>query len=218
MQAVRAKNPIVSTIASSFKALLAYNFGFIRESVQEYKGMMANVAPQFFNTAAAPSWYLYGSLTYYEYYRQTDKRKHLNKARKWRRCLEQIQARGGPNVRFVSLLHAEERSLQKRSEIGEIASAYDTAIGDMADEKWVQFEALANERAGFVLAKRGGLTEARQYFGRALELYRNEWGATAKYEWLQDKCAQYLVSSNVNIPSQQVIGEILMLSIGEGKD
>ena len=166
---------------------------------------MANAPPAFFNTPAAPSWYLFGSLTYYEYYRQTGKRKHLSKARKWRRCLEQIQARGCPNVRFVSLLHAEEKSLQKRSEIEAITSVYDTAIEDMVDEKLVQTEALANERAGFILAGRGWRTEAQPYFRRAMELYLNEWGATSKYEWLKEESEKYLALPEEGALPPQII-------------
>lgn len=111
-------------------------------------------------------------------------------------------------MRFVSLLHAEEKSLpNKRLEIGAITSVYNTAIEDMVDEKLVQTEALANERAGFILAGRGWQTEARPYFRRAMDLYLNEWGATAKYEWLKEESAKYLAlpAEGALFPQQVVV-------------
>lgn len=114
-------------------------------------------------------------------------------------------------MRFVSILHAEENSLQKRVEVDDIASLYDTAIEDMADGKLLHLEALANERAGFVMGERGCQTEALQYFRRAMELYGNGWGAMAKYLWLQERHEQYVSSDGNILPSQQVIGDILVV-------
>lgn len=195
--------------------MMAYYFGFIDLSVHYYKTMVAKVPPQFYDSGPARFWYLYGSLTYYEYYRRTGKGKHYRKARKWQRCLEQFQARGSPSVKYVSLLQAEEKSCHKRLKVDVAIAAYDAAIAEMAaDETLVQFEGLANERAGFFMVERRKPTEAKIYFDRALQIYGYGWGATAKYDWLQEEIStlQLPLDSQGSLPSSpQGVGDILVL-------
>jgi hypothetical protein len=46
---------------------------------------------------------------------------------------------------------------------------------------------------------------AEPYFDRALELFKYEWGSTAKYEWLEEKSAKCLNAlRDPSRPSNQV--------------
>jgi hypothetical protein len=71
-------------------------------------------------------------------------------------------------------------------------AAYTRAIDAMALEGSPHTEALANERAGFFIAKTGNRLEAMHYFERALRLYNHEWGSYAKHDWLLEASAKAL--------------------------
>jgi len=140
---------------------------------------------------------------------------YLKKARKLRRYLEQVQARGNPNVSFVSILQAEEGSIQKSSTVEFIVSAYDSAIAIIvAKGKQARVEAMANERAGLVLAKLGCHAQAKPYLERAMWIYRHQWGATAKFEWLQEVSSHFLYQPHPeghNPRGEELVGEVLLI-------
>jgi hypothetical protein len=98
-----------------------------------------------------------------------------------------------------------------------LAECYDTAIKAVADAGFVNMEALANERAAFVFCKDNDQSRAEQYFSRALELNKNEWGATAKYGWLDEKSELALSSTRAdtwggNLVSSGLVGNTIAVS------
>lgn len=205
-----ANHPFLSIIASTFKAQLSYLFGYTKTAEALYKDMSTNLTPKaaFFLSFTALSWYLFGSLTYYERYRETGQSYHLKIARKWQRSLQKIKARGNPNVSFVTILVAEDLSVQNSTTVEAVVAAYDVAIRAMFDEEWVHLEALANEQVGLYLVQHGRLEMARPYLEKALQLYEHEWGATAKYNQLKEQSDALLFEQTE--PSQpDVVGEVL---------
>jgi GAF domain-containing protein len=54
----------------------------------------------------------------------------------------------------------------------------------MKAEKFVHLEALGNERLSTILFSLGRHDLSNCYLEEALRLYRDEWGAIAKCEWL----------------------------------
>ena len=85
---------------------------------------------------------------------------------------------------YLILLEAEELSIKSR-DVAAIVKAYTAVIDAMQRERFVQREAMANERLSKVLFLLGWHTLSMQYLNRSLLLYRDGCGATAKYEWLQ---------------------------------
>jgi len=185
-EAVDANHPILVVIAMLYKAQLCLNFGYTPQAEDLYTECTKR-GKVFRYNYAANHFYFYGCLTFYQRYRESGHRKHLKMARKWQRGLKRIDSRGSPNVRFLTLLEAEETNALKSAKLNDIISAYDTAIAVMKKEKNVSKEALANERAGFALAHLGRREEALGYFEHAMQLYRYDWGAPTKFEWLQEK-------------------------------
>ncbi len=94
---------------------------------------------------------------------------------------------GNPNVAsFLLWLEAEELALKSR-DVTAIVAAFSKVIETMRDERLIQREALANERLSKVLFILGWHSLSIQYLDRSMRLYRDECGATAKYEWLQSE-------------------------------
>lgn len=51
----------------------------------------------------------------------------------------------------------------------------------MSENYLTHLKGLFNERAGFDFVKRGRRADAEQHFQRSLDIYMNDWSATAKY-------------------------------------
>jgi len=135
--------------------------------------------------AATPINFIFG-LVMYKRYDVTKERRYIRRARKCKKFLVREEASGNLNARLLSsVLKAEELSL-KSSDVLDIRKAYDAAIEILATENMPLYEAIANEYAARIFIKHGYSTEARQYFDRAKDLYKNKWGATAVYKYLVD--------------------------------
>jgi len=129
-----------------------------------------------------------GSLTHYELYRSSGDKRHKKKARQYRALIKHMDRTACPNTApYAPFLQAEDLSIQTSATQAQVMDAYHRAISAMQGVHWVHMEALVNERAGFYLASIGDATAAETFLDRALHLYRNEWGATAKHQFLRQK-------------------------------
>jgi len=176
-QADEANNPALKTIAWLYKAMLAYYFGFYATAVS-LSGTKADQALH--DTFAVSASYFFSAMSSYACFRNTGGSKHAKAARKSKKGLQRIESAGSMNASaYLTLLEAEELALKKSSDATKIALAYGRAIDAMAAERYVQMEALANERAAFTLAKVGACVDAERHFHRAMALYKT-WGATVR--------------------------------------
>jgi hypothetical protein len=191
--ATEANHPVLLVALYVFKAQLAYAFGF-NAMAERICNELAALGQVFVHTITAPHLYFFATLISYQRYRETNQRKHLKVARKYKKILEQAQSNGSPNVgSHLALLAAEEVSLRNTVSLDVIQSAYNNAIQAMATEQWPHLEGLANERAGFVFAKKlDNAAAVEPHFERAMELYRYHCKATAKYEWLLESSTAVL--------------------------
>ena len=202
-------------VAWFYKLQLACQFGYysVIPSLLEALDTDGQAAKNHFNFYL---WQFYGSMASFELFRRTGKRKHLSDARSYQKALQKASGGINPNIPpFLALLSAEELSL-KKSGSPFIATSFNQAIKAFADAGLVNIEALANERAGFVFARKLKIRQlAVRYFDRALDIHQNDWGSIAKYEWLQhvsSKCLGALEQQgSIAEPDFGVVGETISL-------
>jgi tetratricopeptide (TPR) repeat protein len=181
-EAITLNHKMLLMMVWKYKSLLAYNFGRYEMAEMLYYAM-DGILRLYRNAFLAPPYHFYGAMIFYERYRSTRRAKHLKQARKHVKSLKRFEAAGSPNVStFVLFLEAEALSLTS-GDVTALVSAYTKAINASKAERFLDREALANERLGFVLHSLGCHELANTYVIIALSLYA-EWGATAKYEWL----------------------------------
>ena len=206
-EAIAANHVMLATMVLFYKAQLACWFGFWSLSESVCKEMMSTGKSYGYTFAVMPS-SLFGGIASYSLYKENGLRKHLKFARKNRKTLRAADSRGCPNASaFLMLLDAEDQSVQKRMVPDEVSAAFRQAIDKMAAEGFPHFEGLANERAAFFQVKLGNRADAENYFARAMELYKYEWGSIAKYDWLKEKSAKALVKLDEH--ETGVVGEIV---------
>jgi len=219
LQASAMNHKILTLLAWMSKIQLAYHFGFFRlaESIlHEY----LLVAPKIVHlNFAAMSSYFYAGMIHFERYRETGQRKNLKAARGFKKELLNLQSVGSPDAgTFLTLFEAEEVSLRTPNDAAEILVAYDKAIGAFALQGWSHLEGVANERAAFVQGGLGRIEEAERYFDRALEVYRYDWGATAKYEWLLEKSRACIRELQMRDGTSNRLLAGMVLPVGEEED
>mmetsp|Transcript_30000 Transcript_30000/g.49538 ORF Transcript_30000/g.49538 Transcript_30000/m.49538 type:complete len:1076 (-) Transcript_30000:55-3282(-) len=201
--AIESKLTYKLNILWMHKLQLAYHFGFhssVESLLQDLTCKLSNGLRYHFHYVVIN---FYGALSSYEQYRPTSQRKYIRKARAFKRELERLESRDCPNVApLLTLLVAEELSL-KRTTKKMLEAVYNTAINAMSDAGLVQMQALANERAGFVISSYDDRFAAKTYFLRGMELYKYGWGAVAKHDWLQEKSERLL--GNVDSPEESNI-------------
>ena len=205
-QALATNNRILAMIALNYKALLMCMFGFW-ESATSLFLELNRMGKTFFFSFAAMSNFFYFGLASYSCYQQLGKRKHLKLARKYRSRLKDASKRGCPNAPpYLAFLDAEDMAIQKSSSSTAVAAAYKAAI---ALAGFPHVEGLAHERAGFYHARQGLRDEAKMYFDKALALYNDVWGATAKRDWLIEMSEASLGSLKEVREGRKVIGTIV---------
>jgi predicted ATPase len=207
-KAINAKHNLLFLMALTYKAQLACLFGFWSLSESLYEDVVHGVGQSVHYSFGIMPHSLFGGIASYSLYAQNNKRKHLRLARRKRMIIARAVSRGCPNgFAFLSLLDAEDLSVRKSATTQYVMATYTRAIDAMASEGLPHTEALANERAGFFLAKAGNRAEAVQYFERALHLYEYEWGSYAKHDWLLETSAKALGKS-INEESC-ILGEVI---------
>jgi len=133
-------------------------------------------------------WTSFGGICCYAAaHQQSSKRhKYLKVARKCRKLLKQWSSQGNPNCpHMVKMLDAEE--YWYRGKTTKAITTYHHAVELSKENKFTQYQALANERLGMLLYECNGgrdSSAAILCFNEALQLYE-EWGATKKVEQLQ---------------------------------
>jgi hypothetical protein len=96
---------------------------------------------------------------------------------------------------FWGIMIAEKTSLNRKSSLEEVKTAYDKVIALCGRCGLNVIQAIANERAGEYFHSLDDMFWAETYFSRAVMLY-NEWGAVAKTAQLQRKY-QFLETSEL---------------------
>ena len=204
-----ANHPILVVITLILKAQLAcfFNEFKVAEAVFEKIAKVGHVIRFSFG---AVTWYWSAGFAHYNLYRLSGKRKHLRKARKYKKRLERMHSLGSPNAApYLGVLNAEEASLRRSTSEAMLAKAYDTAIENLSKHKLVHVEGLLNEQAGFAFERLNRGAEAERYFDRAMHLYKDEWGSLAKYEWLKEKRAQQIESPEY----ASLVGDVIQYTV-----
>lgn len=161
----------------------------------------------------ASFFYLNAARTHFELYKQTAKRKHLWKGRSLRKSLERKESNGCPNAGpLIAFLDAEKLA-KKATDEGSLRLIYDRGIDCLVEHRFVSFEGMLNEKAGFDFARRGWYAGAEAYFERALHIYGYEWGATAKYNRLVDTSRRAMVGK-VEVPVASPYGTCITVGSG----
>jgi hypothetical protein len=114
------------------------------------------------------------------------KRNHRHKAFLYQReglgYLRQVEAlvkKGSVNAHYMLLLLRAEAMVCKRVRFDKTKEAFDCAVTAAGKLGLLQFQALANERAGVYLLAQAEENDGELYLTRARDLYR-EWGAEGK--------------------------------------
>ena len=208
-RALASNHQILVMMTLNYKALLACSFGFWSMAESIYVDLIS-MGKTFYFSFAAMSNSLFGGIASYSCYEQNGKRKHLKLARKNRTRLVRAASRGCPNATaYLSFLEAEDLAVRKSSRPHDVSAAYKTAIGMLVSEGFPHTEAYARERAGFFHAKVGNREEAASCFRRALELYRDDWGAIARHDWLMEKSEVALRRMKVTEKTRRIIDSIV---------
>ena len=213
-QAFEKGHSILKKLAGAFKIQLAFWFGYWSQCESIYKNMLG-IGKTFHYSHGAMPCSLFVGISSYSLYQQNGNRKHLKSARKHRETLGRAESRGCTRASaFLTLLDAEELSVRKSMAPDTVAAAYNRAIQAMAAEGFPNLEGLANERAAFFKVKLGDREQARKYFERAMKLYKYEWGAIAKCNWLKEESAKALARKNETEPGV-VVDRVVGLLVTE---
>jgi len=172
------------------KMFLAYTFGFYKLA-DDARKKLKYIGDTYIidKTHMNLPFQFYSAMTLYEQYRSSGRKKYLRTARKIFKYFAKVHSLGNPNAKAYFLILEVENLSLKQKNIQDINDACEACIRFQAEAGLVHLEALANEQASRICRELGGILhdKTNEYLDRALHLYRNEWGATAKYEWLLDK-------------------------------
>jgi predicted ATPase len=211
-EAMQANHQTLIMSAWMHKALLCCLFGDWAKAESVFQDMMRLSDGFYFGFGVIPC-SLFGGLASFSLFKENRKRKHLRFAKKNQNTLRQAQMRGCPNAPvFLNLLIAEALSVKKSAKPQLVTAAYDFAIEAMASEKYPQFEALANERAGFYQIQCKNRIAADNYFKQALNLYKYEWGSFAKHDWLTEKVERAMSMLPIEITINDLFGTEIGIS------
>jgi tetratricopeptide (TPR) repeat protein len=187
-QAEDAKHKILVSIGWYAIGTLGFWFGFwsisqvmfqnIKDNNKAFRFGFVGVQVEFFSGIAS-----------YARYAQSKKYIHLKAARRHKKTIQKLCSNGYPfSSAYLSILDAESLAVSKSSNPEAVLASYEKSIKSFATLNLHHLEAFANERAGIYLREIDNDDEAYRYFQRALHLYEEKWGATAKCLWLQEKC------------------------------
>jgi hypothetical protein len=135
------------------------------------------------------TWYSAAGRTHYLLFDATGKRRHLTKARSFKKRLLRIDAVGCPNASVaIALLDSYETAVLKSSYNPDstMLRTFTDCLAIVAKSGRVNEEASLNEIAFFACAKRNMMSDAQRYLQRALHIYKEDWGSLAKHAWLTE--------------------------------
>mmetsp|Transcript_2209 Transcript_2209/g.3485 ORF Transcript_2209/g.3485 Transcript_2209/m.3485 type:complete len:1071 (+) Transcript_2209:110-3322(+) len=191
---LESNNTLLFSVAMLWKGQLAVDFEQWSTAATMYQTIRRHDTVR--TAFGAPMYYFYEARLHYGLFDISGKRTHHRQARKYLKLLRRMHTAGCPNAspRLVFLEALEAAAVARKRADGTVAlsAAYGRGIDSLAESKYFHLEGLLNERAGFDFARRGLRRAAERYFRRALHLYEHEWGATAKFNQLQEKSAEAL--------------------------
>lgn len=183
------------------KARLANVFGFhniAREMYKELEPLEHIYTSVFiFNTMCWDA-----CVAYYEGFIAEGKRKHLRKARKYKKHLKKRDAFGPNASAYLKHLALKETFMRRRRRRPwtDLKSHNDETLRLLNHElERVSLSGSFGKRPCYVIARAfsdagtiaermGRVGEARQYYECARELYTDNWGAISPAAWLEEKC------------------------------
>lgn len=200
-----------------YKLQLAYHFGFSTQAESALDDLASLQGPSLRYHFEYYLWQFYGALTYYQRYRDHQQRRYLRKARAAKKILEKIV--DCPNsAPLLTLLVAEEALLKRHRKRDTLKAPYVAAISALKAAGMVHMEGLANERLGTELLNFGDTDTGRLYINRAISLYADEWGASAKANWLEAQSGELIGDGNSAIGSGSFIRPISYVSCDSVSD
>ena len=183
-----ANNPLLMAMIYLLKSDLAEKFGDLGFAA-ELLNAVECIGESIRYSHGVISWYGAAGNTHYRLFNATRKRRHLTKARSFKKRLSRIDAIGCPNASVaIALLDAHEATVRKSSGNRDSAmlNTFTECISRVASKGRVIEEAILNELAFFACARRNMVIDARMYLERALHIYKVDWRSLAKYTWLEE--------------------------------
>ena len=120
-------------------------------------------------------------------YRETGKRRYKVVGKRGLRYFSQLSRRGCRYADgLLALMQAEAMSAAKACLRDAAEEAYLNAIQLLKDAHLVDLHGIALERLALTLIKHADTTAAQTYIQQSIEIYE-EWGATAKVEWMKQR-------------------------------
>lgn len=219
-EALETNHMVFISMALLWKAKLAVEFGqfslaaSIFERCESYNNAGIAVA------WSASATYFEQALLQYGMFELSGRRRHLRKGRNYKQLLQRIHHAGCPNASpFLAFLIAHESALgMKEMKESTLRTTFENGIRFLAETKDLYLEALLSERAGFIFASRGLRIDAEHHFDRALYIYQHEWGATAKFNQLQQTSAQALIDVRAIASSSRIYGRSIAVPVRDMKD
>jgi hypothetical protein len=183
-----ANNPLLMAMSFLLKADLAEKFG-APDLAEALFAKVERIGESVRFSHGAVAWYSAAGSTHYRLFKNTGKRRHLTKARSFKKRLSRIHATGCPNASVaIALLDAYEATVHKSSDNNDSAMlrTFTDCLSIVSESGRLNEEASLNEIAFFACARRNMVTDAQMYLQRALHIYKEDWGSLAKYAWLTE--------------------------------
>lgn len=208
LAAKHANHPILAVVAAILKCVLAAFFRYFTHA-DNFRIMAESFGDIAMSSYGRIPFIFCASFTNYELYRRAGKRKHLRKARYYKKALRDMVSEGSPDaVPFYAFASTMEVSVKNAVNFDELMNVYNRALSVIVETGSCHIEGLMSEQAGFDLAQRGYVSEANVYFERALDIYKTRWGSNAKYEWLLMQAAQFDATSLMDKESDVITPQI----------
>jgi hypothetical protein len=189
-----ANNPLLMAMTCLLKSDLAEKFG-APGLAEGLLNKVDGIGDSLRFSHGIIAWYVAVGRTHYRLFYATGKRRHLAKARSFKKKLSRIDAIGCPNASVANaVLDAYEATARTSSDNNDDAMlrSFTECISIVANSGRVNDEADINEIAFFACARRNMVTDAQRYLQRALHVNREDWGSVAKYAWLKETSSAIL--------------------------
>lgn len=203
-----AKNPKLKMVALKMKAQEAVFFNRYDFAVSMYEEIESIGGDCI--TFGAPSVCWLAALANTEVFLTSGKRRYLRRSHKYKKRLTRMHSNGCPNVApYLVFLEVELASRRPSIDEAKLRTMYDKGIARMAESNLVHLEGMLNELAGFDFVNRGRHTDAQRYFRQGLNIYKNKWGAIAKYLWLRERSAMAFEANEDNEMERTLYGQCI---------
>lgn len=193
-QVRNAGHLILIMVLSLVKAEIASYFEQFDVAVSIYKEL-GKSEESILLSYAGPIYCWNAARTHYSMHELSGRRQYLKQGRRYSKLLRRMEAEGSLNATpLVAYLDAQEQAAEKGVDATTLHAIFDRGLNCLAESQFIPFEALLSEKAGFAFARLGLRSDATTYFDRALNIYKYQWGATAKYNWLLEKSEYAMIT------------------------